>query len=171
MGSSAALVTSLVGCLAAFLGVATLPRAQDAGDVVAPPLIRGGERDEVKAVRLVHHVAQVRHVPTRRYAAPHAAKRLIGRSLRGVPSLSTRVRQVAHALAQGKVGSGFDVSSAALGSQRYVRVPAGTLRSYLDRLDTTDASAMLPVVTELADSRHSDWEYKVVRTSLGTRGR
>ena len=81
------------------------------------------------------------------------------------------VRQVAHALAQGKVGSGFDVSSAALGSQRYVRVPAGTLRSYLDRLDTTDASAMLPVVTELADSRHSDWEYKVVRTALGARGR
>lgn len=72
-------------------------------------------------------------------------------------------RQVAHALAQGKVGSGFDVSSAALGSQRYVRVPADTLRSYLDRLDTSDAEATLPAVTELANSRHTDWEYKVVR--------
>lgn len=60
MGSSAALVTSLVGCLALFLGVANLPRAKPAACAAAPGLLVGCERDEAKAVRLVHHVAQVR---------------------------------------------------------------------------------------------------------------
>eukprot|EP00898_Chlorokybus_atmophyticus_P004243 jgi/Chlat1/481/Chrsp103S01087 len=38
-----------------------------------------------------------------------------------------RVSQAAHCLAQGKVGSGFDVSAAVYGSQRYVRFAADVL--------------------------------------------
>ena len=129
MGSSAALVTSLVGCLASFLRVATLPGGgkTDGGSDVAA--CGGGcEADVDRSVRLVHHVAQV-----------------------------------AHALAQGKVGSGFDVSSAALGSQRYIRVPAETLKGYLDRLDTEDDAKVAAVAAELAASRVADWDYQVVR--------
>mgnify|MGYP000574658184 CR=1 FL=1 len=69
---------------------------------------------------------------------------------------------MAHALAQGKVGSGFDVSSAALGSQRYIRVPAETLRSYLERLDTSDVGAIATVAAELAKGRATEWKYTVV---------
>lgn len=39
------------------------------------------------------------------------------------------VAQSAHCIAQGKVGSGFDVSAAVYGSQRYVRFSPGVLSS------------------------------------------
>ncbi|CAK9208385.1 unnamed protein product [Sphagnum troendelagicum] len=39
------------------------------------------------------------------------------------------VSQAAHCAAQGKVGSGFDVSSAVFGSQRYVRFSPSVLLS------------------------------------------
>lgn len=37
--------------------------------------------------------------------------------------------QTAHCIAQGKVGSGFDISAAVYGSQRYVRFSLGVLTS------------------------------------------
>ena len=39
------------------------------------------------------------------------------------------IAQTAHCIAQGKVGSGFDVSSAVYGSQRYVRFSPEVLSS------------------------------------------
>lgn len=81
LGSSAALVTSVVGATLALAGVAAL------GEGAGRPA----------AVRLVHDVSQA-----------------------------------AHCLAQGKVGSGFDVCSAAFGSVRYVRVPPAALEGVMD---------------------------------------
>lgn len=47
------------------------------------------------------------------------------------------VAQIAHGLAQGKVGSGFDVCSAVMGSIRYCRIPQATLGAYMDRVEKT----------------------------------
>jgi len=44
-------------------------------------------------------------------------------------SFSPNKLQTAHCIAQGKVGSGFDVSSAVFGSQRYVRFSPEVLSS------------------------------------------
>lgn len=49
--------------------------------------------------------------------------------------------QVCHCHAQGKVGSGFDVSSACYGSHVYQRFPAATLADLLTALDRCDADA------------------------------
>eukprot|EP00741_Cyanophora_paradoxa_P007692 tig00001181_g7441.t1 len=88
LGSSAALVTALVGALLQHLGLADLPSPE------GPPAGRP-DAHEV-ALRLVHNVAQL-----------------------------------AHCRAQGKIGSGFDVSAAVYGSQRYVRFspPSSTASS------------------------------------------
>lgn len=60
-------------------------------------------------------------------------------------ALLHRVAQAAHTLAQGKVGSGFDVCSAVLGSCRYVRFPpevlGAALAAALPTDDTTAAAA------------------------------
>ncbi|KAJ3417570.1 phosphomevalonate kinase [Chytridiales sp. JEL 0842] len=74
LGSSAAMITSLVGSLLGFLQVVQLPNTKST------------QPDTHKDLRLVHNVAQF-----------------------------------AHCLAQGKVGSGFDVSAAVYGSHIYRR--------------------------------------------------
>lgn len=43
--------------------------------------------------------------------------------------------QVAHGLAQGKIGSGFDVCSATFGSIRYERIPSAVLGAAMEALD------------------------------------
>jgi hypothetical protein len=55
------------------------------------------------------------------------------------------VAQVAHGLAQGKVGSGFDVCSAAYGSIEYTRVPPSSLGEAMGRVE-----AALSAVAEAA---------------------
>jgi len=88
MGSSAALVTSLVGALLAFFDVTDVFSADDDND----------------GRRMVHNLAQV-----------------------------------CHCVAQNKIGSGFDVSSAVYGSQKYVRFSPGLLSPLL-RYDDACAS-------------------------------
>lgn len=85
LGSSAALVTSLVGSLLAFFGVVSLEK--------------GACLSEEQAV-LVHNLAQA-----------------------------------CHCYAQGKIGSGFDVSSAVYGSQKYVRFSPSLLQHLLPEED------------------------------------
>eukprot|EP00899_Mesostigma_viride_P007810 jgi/Mesvir1/1702/Mv21161-RA.1 len=126
LGSSAALVTSVVGAVLAYLRV-----------------IGGrglGAADGITAGEMGRHTGDTRAVAHARgamggdgsgdgssaddgEAAPHgpgcAAHPLDEEG--GDRLLVHRVAQLAHCLAQGKVGSGFDVSAAVFGSQRYVR--------------------------------------------------
>jgi len=83
LGSSAAMVTSLVASLLVHLGVV------------------GPKATEMKDREIIHRVAQF-----------------------------------VHCLAQGKVGSGFDVSSATYGSQKYTRFNARALQRCLEAAET-----------------------------------
>lgn len=102
-------------------------------------------------------------------------------------------------MAQGKVGSGFDVCTAAFGSMRYTRVTPATMQSFLAMADagasatgagggagagagatsaggaaggaavgasaagTSPAAVEAPAIGKaLAESRHADWDYKIV---------
>lgn len=53
--------------------------------------------------------------------------------------------QYCHCLAQGKIGSGFDVSSAVYGSQRYVRFSESVLTNLLN----VKVLLLLLIVTEI----------------------
>ena len=114
MGSSAALVTSIVGALLCFFGVVALPtqkeEEEDDGDddVVdnAPTVpavngnsVDGGEQAK-DGLRVAHNLAQI-----------------------------------CHCHAQGKVGSGFDVSSAIYGSHVYTRFTRGLIIDFLSSVD------------------------------------
>ncbi|WVQ63430.1 phosphomevalonate kinase [Kwoniella botswanensis] len=101
LGSSAALVTSLVASLLSHLNIVTLPSSSP-------------QSDSNHDLQLVHSLAQF-----------------------------------AHCLAQGKVGSGFDVSSAVFGTHIYTRFSPSVLSPLMDRpLDsiTLSSSTLLPVL-------------------------
>mmetsp|Transcript_21221 Transcript_21221/g.31879 ORF Transcript_21221/g.31879 Transcript_21221/m.31879 type:complete len:443 (+) Transcript_21221:648-1976(+) len=87
LGSSAALVTSLVGALLAYFNVVSIPAA--------------GNKKEVnnKDFKLVHNLAQI-----------------------------------CHSFAQGKIGSGFDVSAAVYGSHVYTRFDKSIIAFVMDQL-------------------------------------
>ena len=102
LGSSAALVTSLVGSLLCLFGVVELEeKAASAGGVTSPEKHEKPEKPE---------------------------KKQHGRDL--VHSLG----QFCHCLAQGKIGSGFDVASAVYGSVQYRRFSPSILESLLDKV-------------------------------------
>lgn len=94
LGSSAALVTSVVGATLSILGIADLG---DSSNGAVGARAKAAVHDRAASQRLVHDVAQT-----------------------------------AHCLAQGKVGSGFDVCSACYGSVRYVRVPPDALEGVMN---------------------------------------
>lgn len=117
LGSSAALITSLVSSLLVHLGVV----ARDSFDNDA----EGGTASASEGRRLAHNLAQY-----------------------------------VHCLAQGKVGSGFDVSAAVFGSQLYTRfdpVVLGLLMKDESVSSDTNCSAMLLVAnrTSLRQTRRS----------------
>lgn len=85
LGSSAAMITSLVGCLLSYLGVVYLSRTDD-----------------------THYTNT--NTTTSKFNHQRYSKDLIH-----------NIAQFCHCLAQGKIGSGFDVSSAVYGSHRYTR--------------------------------------------------
>ncbi|WVQ95433.1 phosphomevalonate kinase [Kwoniella sp. CBS 9459] len=74
--------------------------------------------------------------------------------------------QFAHCLAQGKVGSGFDVSSAVFGTHLYTRFSPSILTPLMDRpltsitLSTSSSSASLPTTTSylLEALDHNKWD-------------
>ncbi|KDO20867.1 hypothetical protein SPRG_14098 [Saprolegnia parasitica CBS 223.65] len=104
MGSSAALITSLVGAVLRFFGAVTLPTAQSTA--VTP------------GVDIVHHLAQI-----------------------------------AHSIAQDKIGSGFDVSAAAYGNQCYNRFSPERVQSFVAQ---KNLSAIAPA--DLAACIQSRWD-------------
>ncbi|CAM9218971.1 unnamed protein product [Chrysoparadoxa australica] len=110
MGSSAALITSLVGCLAQALQMVQLP------EMGASEGAKSSPADEVRLKRdmlVVHNLAQV-----------------------------------CHAVAQGKVGSGFDVSAAVYGSHVYTRFPKSAIEGVISLPpdDPAGAAALCSVV-------------------------
>lgn len=72
------------------------------------------------------------------------------------------VAQIAHGLAQGKVGSGFDVCAAAYGGMRYTRVHPETLKLYMSVAAGEARSSDHEGGTLLANSRTTDWDYTIV---------
>ncbi|CCA68650.1 related to ERG8-phosphomevalonate kinase [Serendipita indica DSM 11827] len=100
MGSSAALITSLVGCLLIHMGA------------IDPSSIMSADSDEL---RLVHNVAQY-----------------------------------VHCFAQGKVGSGFDVSAAIYGSHVYTRFDPKVIQPLMD--DASGSAATLPILSPKWDN-------------------
>lgn len=71
-----------------------------------------------------------------------------------------KIAQTAHCIAQGKVGSGFDVSSAVYGSQRYVRFSPEVISS----TQVADKSVPLPdVIPEILKGK---WDHDTTEFSL-----
>ncbi|CAK9173466.1 unnamed protein product [Ilex paraguariensis] len=70
------------------------------------------------------------------------------------------IAQTAHCIAQGKVGSGFDVSSAVYGSQRYVRFSPEVLSS------AQDAAKGMPLEEVIADVLKGKWDHERAKFSL-----
>ncbi|OQR87355.1 hypothetical protein ACHHYP_09100 [Achlya hypogyna] len=92
MGSSAALITSLVGAVLRFFGSVTLPTPTS---TTSSP-----------GVDVVHNLAQI-----------------------------------AHSIAQDKIGSGFDVSAAAYGNQCYNRFHPDRIKAFVGQRNLADLSA------------------------------
>jgi len=96
MGSSAALVTSIVGALLQFFGASSLPtmmHGQTSPDA-------DGQTKHKEGLRFAHNLAQI-----------------------------------CHCYAQGKVGSGFDVSSAVFGSHVYTRFSKGVINNFIEDVE------------------------------------
>ncbi|GFP79318.1 phosphomevalonate kinase [Phtheirospermum japonicum] len=70
------------------------------------------------------------------------------------------IAQTAHCIAQGKVGSGFDVSSAVYGSQRYIRFSPAVLSS------AQDAGQGMSIEKVIGDVLKSNWDHERTKFSL-----
>uniref|UniRef100_A0A0A0LJZ3 phosphomevalonate kinase n=1 Tax=Cucumis sativus TaxID=3659 RepID=A0A0A0LJZ3_CUCSA len=70
------------------------------------------------------------------------------------------IAQSAHCIAQGKVGSGFDVSSAVYGSQRYVRFSPEVLSS------AQAAKNGIPIEEVIVDILNQKWDHERTKFSL-----
>ncbi|GMQ04152.1 hypothetical protein CsSME_00049672 [Camellia sinensis var. sinensis] len=70
------------------------------------------------------------------------------------------IAQTAHCIAQGKVGSGFDVSSAVYGSQRYVRFSPDVLSS---AQDAVEGKALEEVIGDVLNGK---WDHERTKFSL-----
>nr|KAJ0202411.1 hypothetical protein LSAT_V11C600326270 [Lactuca sativa] len=70
------------------------------------------------------------------------------------------IAQMAHCIAQGKVGSGFDVSSAVYGSHRYVRFSPQVISS------AQNVIRALPLEEVVSDVLKGKWEHEKTKFSL-----
>ncbi|KAL6578720.1 hypothetical protein OROMI_008936 [Orobanche minor] len=70
------------------------------------------------------------------------------------------IAQTAHCIAQGKVGSGFDVSSAVYGSQRYIRFSPEVLSS------AQDAVEGISIEKVISDVLEANWDHERTKFSL-----
>jgi len=75
-----------------------------------------------------------------------------------------RLAQFVHALAQGKVGSGFDVCAAVYGSQKYERFPVSALQRIMDKVTSQSMSCTKQLKEELHGMLHNDTQWVYVRT-------
>ncbi|KAG0000475.1 phosphomevalonate kinase [Entomortierella chlamydospora] len=116
LGSSAALITSLVSAIFIHFGASNLQQ-QDSDSVT-------------NSTKLLHNAAQF-----------------------------------VHCLAQGKVGSGFDVSSAVWGSHTYRRFSPEVLESVMHQ----DAKNDIPALIKVLDPKQTAWDNVVVPFKLAPR--
>jgi len=155
MGSSAALTSSLTGALLQILGVTALP--QDPGAMRCGMVLQAA--------------------PTRAYLPPTSVVSpgtvACGSVLGAANSvrLCHQVAQVAHCLAQGKVGSGFDVASACFGSVAYQRVGSAALGGVMGGVAAVlDASATPTPAAALQAARSmtsmAAWDYALAPFAL-----
>lgn len=70
------------------------------------------------------------------------------------------IAQTAHCIAQGKVGSGFDVSSAVYGSQRYVRFSPEVLSP------AQNAGRATPLTEVISEVLNAKWDHERTKFSL-----
>ncbi|KVH95774.1 GHMP kinase, C-terminal domain-containing protein [Cynara cardunculus var. scolymus] len=70
------------------------------------------------------------------------------------------IAQTAHCIAQGKVGSGFDVSSAVYGSHRYVRFSPNVISSAQETVSTT------PLEEVIGEVLRGKWDHERTKFSL-----
>lgn len=120
LGSSAALVTSLVGCLLSTFKAVQLPEPTVSGAI---------SKSEESGLRIVHNLAQI-----------------------------------CHAAAQGKIGSGFDVSAAVYGSHIYTRFTANIITPALNVTSTADIRSLRYCVC----GEPGDWDSKREPSPLPT---
>jgi len=133
MGSSAALVTSIVGALLQFFGASSLP-------MIDQQVTVGQENHHGEGLRIAHNLAQI-----------------------------------CHCYAQGKVGSGFDVSSAVFGSHVYTRFSKNVINNFIEDVEArnetvkdglslaeTDSFQLVELVTD-ADQK---WDCSVQPINL-----
>jgi len=114
MGSSAALVASLVGAILLFFGIISLPSSSDNYPITNSNgnshKLNNVEDDDKKeddeeGLRIAHNLSQI-----------------------------------CHCYAQGKVGSGFDISSAIYGSHVYTRFSDIYVNKFLENVQTSSSS-------------------------------
>ncbi|KAJ3154531.1 phosphomevalonate kinase [Geranomyces michiganensis] len=125
LGSSAAMITSLVGAVLAHFGAIQLP----------PPNPAASQRKtDAPSLRLVHNTAQL-----------------------------------AHCIAQGNVGSGFDVSAAVYGSHRYRRFSPTVLSTYIKQQAARTSIDEAPAVLSVVDPADGVWDNEIEPFSLPPR--
>lgn len=133
LGSSAALVTSLVGALLSFFDVVSLPVTKDDGTN------SNNKELHEEGLRIAHNLSQI-----------------------------------CHCHAQGKVGSGFDVSSAVYGSHIYTRFSENVINRFLESVDAQkgfegglDLTGILSQqLRELVNDTTKKWDCTVTPISL-----
>ena len=126
MGSSAALVTSLVGALLTFFGAISI--SEPTGDGIK----------QHEGLRLAHNLAQI-----------------------------------SHCYAQGKVGSGFDVSAAVYGSHVYTRFSKTIIHPFLESLSSANEGDAMQLtgtlsrdLVRLVDDPDRTWDSTVHPVAL-----
>ncbi|KAK2463275.1 hypothetical protein APHAL10511_004930 [Amanita phalloides] len=71
--------------------------------------------------------------------------------------LAHNLAQFIHCLAQGKVGSGFDIAAAVFGSQIYTRFNPSVIQTIMGSSDTISSQPLLPIISP----RNHAWGYRV----------
>jgi len=148
MGSSAALVTSLVASLLLFFGIIFLPATTEPTITI--------ETDEASDPHSVE--------PTTTHEEEEE-----GTNNELDLQIAHNLAQICHCYAQGKVGSGFDVSSAIYGSHVYTRFSKSILSELLpqstghDSSTSIDATLLDIIVT---DAENDVWDCTVKPFSL-----
>lgn len=161
LGSSAALTASAVGALLQALRAAQLPPESEAG-------IRASVALPGQAAQAI--VAGLDVLPSPPFASADGSPGAAASA-----ELVHRTAQLAHGLAQGKVGSGFDVASAVYGSVRYTRITAHVLQRAMDALLAlirepaplaTVVAQLHAVLADVANPSEQVWDHTVASFCL-----
>ncbi|KND03269.1 phosphomevalonate kinase [Spizellomyces punctatus DAOM BR117] len=127
LGSSAAMITSLVGGILSHFGAIQLPAAS---------ISMTGNSNKISEVE--------------RYAL----------------SLAHNCAQLCHCLAQGKIGSGFDVSAAVFGNHSYRRFSPTVLDPLMEHKNASPSSRLRDLVDTIDPKRSHSWDNEVSQFHL-----